>query len=574
MSHSPILIDVLIFLMAAIVVVLLLKRLKSSPVIGYLAAGVLIGPQGFGFISDAEGAQGLAEFGVVFLLFTIGLELSFGRLKQLRTYVFGLGSAQVAATGGIIFGIALAFGISTNAAIVIGAGLALSSTAFVLQLLTERGERATPYGTMSFAVLLFQDLIIVPLLILVPLLNEQGPSLLTAIGEAGLKAVAALVVAVVVGRQVLRPVYRLIAASGNTELFVAATLLVVLGTGWVFSLVGLSMALGAFLAGLLLAETEYRHQVDADIRPFRGLFLGLFFMSVGMVVDLRVVIAEWLPILGVVAGLLIGKSILIGLLCRAFGLSATVSGRAGLVLSQGGEFGFVIFGAAMAVGILTPETGAILFTAVTITMALTPLMAFLGDKYAEWLTPTVVPPASDVSKAGEDLQDHVIIIGFGRVGQTVAMVLNATNTPHIALDRDYRLVAQCQHQGTEVYYGVATQISVVTAAGAARARAVIVTIDEREEVSRAVRELRATYPDLGIYVRARDLSHARQLEDLGATAVVPETLEASLQLGGLIVRSLGVSAEDASETLDAFREDDYAMLHEIVASSGTTSETG
>ena len=574
MHHSPILADVLVLLVAAIVIVPLLKRLKSSPVIGYLAAGILIGPHGFGFISDAEGAQALAEFGVVFLLFTVGLELSFGRLKQLRTYVFGLGAAQVALTGAIIFGIALAFGISINAAIVIGAGLALSSTAFVLQLLTERGERATPYGTMSFAVLLFQDLIIVPLLILVPLLNEQGPSLLTAISQAGLKAVVALVVAVVVGRAVLRPVYRLIAASGSTELFVAATLLVVLSTGLVFSLAGLSMALGAFLAGLLLAETEYRHQVEADIRPFRGLFLGLFFMSVGMMVDIRVVIAEWLPVLGVVAGLLIGKSIVIGLLCRAFGLSAIVSGRVGLILGQGGEFGFVIFGVAMAAGILPPETGAVLFAAVTLTMALTPLMAYLGDRYAEWLTPGAVPPASDISKAGGELEDHIIIIGFGRVGQTVSMVLNATNTPHIALDRDYRLVAECRQQGTEVYYGAATEISVITAAGAARARAVVITINEPEDVSRAVRELRSAYPDLAIYVRARDLTHVRQLEDLGATAVVPETLEASLQLGGIIVRAIGISAEDSAATLDSFREDDYAMLHEIIASRGDTGQDG
>ena len=228
----------------------------------------------------------------------------------------------------------------------------------------------------------------------------------------------------------------------------------------------------------------------------------------------------------------------------------------------------------MAAGILSPEMGAILFAAVTITMALTPLMAYVGDRYAEWMTPGVIPPASDISKAAGELEDHIIIIGFGRVGQTVAMVLNATNTPHIALDRDYRLVAQCQHHGTEVYYGAATEISVITAAGAARARAVVITINEREDVSRAVRELRSTYPDLAIYVRARDLTHVRQLEDLGATAVVPETLEASLQLGGIIIRAIGISAEDSAATLDSFREDDYAMLHEIIASRSSTRQSG
>ncbi len=573
MHGSDVLINALVFLAAAVVIVPLLKMLKSSPVLGYLAAGVLIGPYGLGFFANADAPNTLAELGVVFLLFTIGLELSLGRLRQLGRLVFGLGTLQVSVTGVVIGAVALLLGTDINAAIVVGAGLALSSTAFVLQLLSERGERTTPFGQIAFAVLLFQDLVIVPLLILVPLLGAEGATLFTSLATAILKAGAAIVAVIVAGRLVLRPAYRFIAGTGGSELFVAATLLVVLGTSWLLSLAGLSMALGAFLAGLLLAETEYRHQVEADIRPFRGLLLGLFFMTIGLSVNIALVADEIVRVLLLVAALLIGKSVLIALLCWAIRLPFGTSARVGLLLSQGGEFGFLLFGVAMTAGVIPERLGAILLATVTISMAATPLMAWLGDKVSHVLNPPIRRDLTRIEAVSTELTDHVVIIGFGRVGQTIGMILSACGIPHLALDRDQKLIAECRYRETPVFYGDATDIAVLSAAGVGRARAAVVTVDQAQATSLTVAALRESFPDLEIIVRARDLAHVLHLERLGASAVVPDTVEASLQLGGLVLRSTGINAEDISDLLDDFREDDYARLGEVVDDDGAATKS-
>ncbi len=382
MNESEILYDVLIFLLAAVIVVPAFQRLRTSPVLGYLAAGILIRPHGLAVIENSGNAHTLAQFGVVFLLFMIGLEFSVARLRALGRYVFGLGALQVTVTGCLIAGIAWALDAAEAAAIIIGGGLALSSTAFVLQLLVERGERATQFGNVSFAVLLFQDLAFVPLLMLVTLLGEGGDSFATALAFALAKAVAALVLVVGIGRLILRPLYRIIADTHSSELFVATTLLVVLGTGWLLSLAGISMVLGAFLAGFLLSGTEYRHQVEADIRPFCGILLGLFFMSVGMSIDIALIQRELAAIALLSIALLAGKSIVMAALCRRFGLPAMVCVRSGLLLSQGGEFGFIFFLSAGALGLLDPRTAQIPLASVALTMAATPLMAYAGKRFS------------------------------------------------------------------------------------------------------------------------------------------------------------------------------------------------
>lgn len=558
--------DILVFLLAAVVVVPVFQRLRASPVLGYLAAGLLIGPHGLGFIRDSASAHTMAEFGVVFLLFMIGLELSFQRLRALARYVFGLGSLQVVVSGILIGGIAWTLGSTVEAASIIGGGLALSSTALVLQLLVEKGERATRFGQVSFAILLLQDIAVVPLLILVILLGQGEGSFITAVGGATLRAAVALVLVVGIGRLILRPIFRIIAGTKSSELFVATTLLTVLGTAWLLSLGGLSMALGAFLAGLLLSETEYRHQVEADIRPFRGILLGLFFMTVGMSINIPLIGAQMGQIAIILAALLIGKSIITGILCRGFGLPFSVSLRTGMLLSQGGEFGFILFASASALGVVPVETAQMLLAVIVLSMVATPAMAYLGNRGFRFFAAREREPSTGVDEISDDLEDHVVIAGFGRVGQTVANVLSAGGIPFVALDLDADRVSKCRRIGMPVFFGDASRIDVLKAAGAERARGAVITIDQPDTASLLVAALKQYAPDLEIFVRARDLSHSRELEEAGATAVVPEIIEASLQLGGIVMDSMGATADEVTTIIEDLRQNDYKQLNEIVPS--------
>jgi CPA2 family monovalent cation:H+ antiporter-2 len=494
----------------------------------------------------------------------IGLEFSVERLRSLGRYVFGLGALQVTVTGCLIGGVAWALGATEEAAIIIGGGLALSSTAFVLQLLVERGERATPHGNISFAVLLFQDLAIVPLLMLVTLLGEGEGPFISAIGFAVVKAAVALVLVVGVGRLILRPVYRIIAETRSSELFVATTLLVVLGTGWLMSLVGISMVLGAFLAGALLSETEYRHQVEADIRPFRGILLGLFFITVGMSIDITLIQSEWAQITLLVIGLMVGKSIVTAALCRGFGLPVGDSVRVGLLLSQGGEFGFILFLTASALGLLATEATQILLASVALTMVATPVMAYAGSQFSSFLARREKVSVAGVEQIGEDLHDHVLIAGFGRVGQTVAKIFSAGGISYVALDLDATRIEACRAKGMPVFFGDASLIEILNSAGASRARGAVVTIDQPETADRIVAALREFFPDLPIFVRAQDLVHGRRLETEGATQAVPETLEASLQLGAIAMTSMGASSDEVMGIIQKLRNDDYANLGDTV----------
>ncbi len=552
--------EVLVFLVAAVLIVPLFRWFKSSSVLGYLAAGVLVGPHALGLIQDPDSVLLLADLGVIFLLFTIGLELSIERLKLMRHYVFGLGAAQVVVTAMLIGGIVYAAGETVETALVVGGGLALSSTAFVVQMLVERGEMITRYGRVSFSILLFQDLAIVPLLALMPLLGEPGASLAGAVGLAAVKAIVVVVAAVVIGRRVLRPLYRVIAASRLQELFVAVTLLVVLGAGWLMAQAGISMALGAFLAGLLLSETEYRHQVEADIRPFKGLLLGLFFMAVGMSIDLGLVASEWLLLLLLVAALLFLKSLLIAGLCLLFRLPKDVALRVGPLLSQGGEFGFVLVGGAMLRGFMDLDFGQLVLALIALSMAATPAMDWLGRHLSRLATPKPSPGLAPLKEESAGFAEHVIIAGFGRVGQTVARVLSACGVPYVALDLDHARVAHGRATGLPLYYGDASRVDVLEAAGIERAKAAVITIDKAQQASQAVVALHRRMPGLPVFVRSHDMSHAHQLEHEGAAAVVPETVEASLQIGGILLSAVGVSTDDVNRVMNEFRKDNYARL--------------
>ncbi len=562
--HSEYLYDILIFLMAAVIVVPIFRRLRTSPILGYLAAGVIVGPYGLALIRDSDAAHTLAEFGVVFLLFMIGLELSLERLRRMSRYVFGLGALQVIITACLIGGVAWLFGLSKEAAMIVGGGLALSSTAFVLQLLIEGGERASPHGNASFSILIFQDLAIVPLLILVTSLGEGNGAFVSTLGVAIAKAVGALVLVVGLGRLILRPVYRIIADTRNSELFVAITLLVILGTGWLMSLVGISMVLGAFLVGILLSETEYKHQVEADISPFRGLLLGLFFISVGMSINITLIQQEIGQIALIVVGLMVGKTIVTAAICRAFGLNLGVSVRIGMLLSQGGEFGFVLFLAASTLGLLPVDTMQILLASIAITMIATPFMAYLGRKYASFQESHKTEPAGSIEKIGDDIWDHVLIGGFGRVGQTVAKILTAADVHYLALDLDVARVESCRAKGIPVFYGDISHADTLRSVGANRSRCALITIDQHPESEHIVSVLHELFPSLPIYARAQDLQHGRCLERLGTTQAVPETLEASLQLGAITLTSLGKSSDEISSIVQELRKDDYANLSNVI----------
>lgn len=565
MEQSEYILDVLIFLAASVVVVPLFQRLRSSPILGYLAAGIVIGPHGFGLIGDTDAAHTLAEFGVVFLLFMIGLELSFGRLRSLGSRVFGLGSLQVVVTGAIIGAIVWSLGYSVEASVIVGGGLALSSTAFVMQLLSERGERASRFGLTTFSILLLQDLAVVPLLIFVTLISSTGSSFLEMIGMVILKGGAGLLTVFLFGRFLLKPLYRMIAAKRSSELFVSTTLLMILGMGWLMSIAGLSMELGALLAGLLLAETEYRHQIEADIKPFRGILLGLFFMTIGMSIDIALIVDELAIISLIVVSLLVGKTLITSALCRIVGVSLGTSIRTGFALSQGGEFGFVLFGAALTLNLIPDTLGQILLAVITISMIAAPGMFSAGKRVCCWIEARSGDAQAEIDADIVGTDNHVLIAGFGRVGQTVAKVLSDAGIPYVALDLDQARVAKCRAKGMSVYYGDADHLHVLNAAGAQRAKIAVITLDKHKTASRVVTALRGSYPALPIYVRARDRKHMALLEKAGATEVVSEAAESSLQLGSIVLSSLDVSSDEIISLIQAYREDDYKRLEEIIS---------
>ncbi len=554
--ESDYLADILILLAAAIVAVPVFKRLGLGSVLGYLAAGAIVGPWGAGFIHEIEEIRHIAEFGVIFLLFIIGMELKPARLWSMRRMVFGLGTAQVMVTGLAIAGIALWwFDQSLKTAIIIGFGLALSSTAFGLQILTERGELGTAHGRAAFSVLLLQDLAVVPLLTLVSLLAADT-TLLEGIEFAILDAVIVITLVIVIGRFLLSPVMRMVAISHTAEVFTAAAVFAVLGTAWVMEQAGLSLALGAFLAGLMMSESHYRHQVIADIKPFRGILLGLFFMGVGMSIDFGLLGKHTALIAMLLIGLLLLKSTILWVLCKIMGISTPDATRVSLLLSQSGEFGFVIFGLAAISGILPVDLFNILALLVALTMATTPLMANLCNflDYCLKRSETSHDVSTDHLTSG---QPHVIIAGFGRVGRRIARILEKANVPYLAIESNVDCVLDGRRDGFSVFYGDASRVDVLTAAGAGEAGVLVCTLDKAIPAVRLVDIMRQHYPNIAIHARGRDQHHCNQLLNAGATVAVSETLEASLQIATEVLDTMCIFDGDTHTLIESFRKEYY-----------------
>lgn len=555
-EHDRHLRDALVFLVSAVLVTPLFRRLRFSAILGYLVAGATIGPSGLGLIADVEGTRALAELGVVFLLFVIGLELSLERLKAMRRYVLGLGTAQVVVTAALLaVAVRLLLGPSPAAAAVVGGALALSSTAFVSQLLSERGEMATRHGRAALGTLLMQDLAVVPFLVVLPLLDRPPEALLAALGVVGARAALAVVAIVVVGRLLLRPVYHLIAGTRSPELFTAATLLLVLGTGWATTQAGLSMAMGAFLVGLLVSESEFRHQVEAEIQPFKGILLGLFFMTVGMVIDVRLAIAEPALVAGLVAGLMAVKSLVLLGLSRLAGLPWAGAARVAVLLCQGGEFAFVLLSLALLHGTVPYATVQLLFLVVGLSMALTPLLVIGVSALAARAEGRSRTTLGTIAAETAELEGHVIVCGYGRFGRVATRLLGDEMVDMVVLDLTPRVVAEGRRHGLPVFYADCTRPEVLRLVGAERARAAVLTVDDPGVTARTVAVMRRHFPRLRIVARAHDVAHGQALEAEGAHVTVPESLEASLQLGAEALREAGVDGAEIGHLVERLRHD-------------------
>jgi CPA2 family monovalent cation:H+ antiporter-2 len=558
--------DALVVLGAAGVVIPLFHRLRVSSVLGFMLVGVVVGPFGIASlapelpwlsaitITEPASIEPIAGLGVALLLFMIGLELSFERLWLMRRLVFGLGALQVTLCAAALAAVAALLGHDWITASVIGLALAMSSTAVVIQVLAEEKRLHTPTGRTSFAILLFQDLAVVPILFAIGAIGSASHSdSATNLGLAIGQAVLAVAIIGALGRLVLRPLFRSVARTRSAELFVAACLLVVISTGLATAAAGLSMPLGALIGGLLLAGTEYRRQVEVTIEPFKGLFVGVFLISVGMSLDIRIVGAHPLLVTGAAVGLPLLKLVLIAPLTRIFGLHWGDGLRGGLLLGPGGEFGFVIVSVATTDHLLSPETAAVVLFITALTMATIPLLSKLGDRLAPRLTPkTSIDPGLLVPDVAS--VPRVIIAGFGRVGQTVAEMLDVHDIPYVAIDRDPDRVARQRTLGKRVYFGDMTQTDLLRRVHLDTALAVVVTLDDTAVADQLVVAARAERADLLIVARARDAAHAAHLYQIGASDAVPETIEASLQLSEAVLVDVGVAMGPVIASIHAKRE--------------------
>ncbi|NEU11996.1 potassium transporter TrkA [Methylobacterium sp. BTF04] len=559
-THVSFLPPVLTFLSAAVIGVPIFRLIGQSAVLGYLVAGVVIGPFGFSLIAEPETAASVAELGVVLLLFIVGLELQISRLVSMRRDIFGLGTTQLLVCSAVLAGVGALMGLKPSAAIVIGIALALSATAVALQLLEERGDLGTPYGGRAFAVLLFQDISVVAILALMPLLASTGGGggdgwLMSALQSTGTVAAAILAV-VLVGRYGLNPFFGLLAASGAREVMTAAALLVVLGTAMLMEHVGLSMAMGAFLAGVLLAESNFRHQLEADIEPFRGMLLGLFFMSVGMSIDGGLLKAEWPLLLGATAGAILIKVGIVACLFRLFGSPWLDAVRGGAILAPAGEFAFVLLPVGGELGLIDqPST--------RFAVALAALTMLVGPVAAKALDSALARRRSEPDQAPDTVETteaRVLVIGFGRFGQILTQVLLAEGISVTVIDKDVEQIRSASRFGFRIYYGDGTRLDVLRAAGIGRAELLCVCVDDAEAALKIVDIVHEEFSSVRTYVRAYDRMHAVELMNRDVDYQLRETVDSALSFGRATLEGLGLSAATAAATAEDVRKRDIARL--------------
>lgn len=549
------------FLLAAIVfTVLLFKRIGLGTVLGYFAAGLALGPWGFRIITDSAAILHVAELGVVLLLFVIGLELQPRRLWALRRPIFGWGGSQLGLTAAVLTPLGVALGLSWTAALVIAVALSLSSTAIAIQTLAERKQLTTQHGRLAFAILLFQDMAVIPVLALIPLL-AGGAMGVTSHPEPAAITTALIAIAVVIGggHFLLRPFFRAIASAHSFELFSAASLLVVVGIAALMDSVGLSMALGSFLAGVLLADSEFRHELEANIEPFKGLLLGLFFAAVGMSVDLGVILRDPLLVMGLALTLIAIKFTVVFVLGVALKKDSAVAGTLATTLAQGGEFGFVVFTLAASGKLISPEQHNILIAVVSVSMALAPAAFAVNDWIGRIRKKTTSAAPYDTVQNDDP---RVIIAGFGRFGQILARVLSIKNIPFTALDKDFAQIDFVRRFGSKAYYGDATRLDLLRAAGIDKAKVLVIAVDDIEASITIAQTVKRHYPQVRIFARARNRRHVYRLRDIGVDVSVRETFHSSLELTRAVLANLLGSPQWADDVVQRFRQHDEALLNE------------
>lgn len=546
--------DIAIFLTAAVLFVPLFRHLGLGAVLGYLAAGIAIGPWGLGFIKNVESILHFSEFGVMLLLFIIGLELQPSRLWTLRRAVFGLGGAQVGLSVLAIGAVGLAFGLPFPAALVAAFGLAMSSTAFVLQMLAEKNELASRHGRASFAILLFQDLAVIPFMAIIPLLVvQQTQEASGASWIVAAKTVGIFLLVILGGRYAMQPFLRMLAATRVPEIFTAATLLVVIATSLAMEFAGMSMTLGAFLAGVLLADSEYRHELQADIEPFKGLLLGLFFIAVGMSADIGLAVQKPLLVLGLVTILIGFKAAILYGVGRAARLPQDAARSLAFALPQGGEFAFVLFGIATTAGVMTSDISALLIVVVTLSMILTPPLYALQARFRKPLE----GPAYDTIDASEA---PVIIVGFGPFGQIIGRMLRLKKVGFTVLEKDHETVDFVRRFGNKIYYGDAARLDLLRAAHADKAKMLIISIANTETSLQIAESVRRHFPHLQIYAVASDRQHAMRLMDLNIRNIIRRSYFSSLEMARQLLVDMGESESAAQHAIEMFREVDESAL--------------
>jgi glutathione-regulated potassium-efflux system ancillary protein KefC len=555
------LLNAVIYLAAAVIAVPIAKRLGLGSVLGYLIAGAIVGPWVLKLITDVEAILHFSEFGVVMLLFVIGLELNPRRLWQMRWPILGLGGGQVAGCTLALGFMGYLLGWPWQVALAAGLGLSLSSTAIALQPLTERNLLSTPGGRSAFSILLFQDIAVIPMLALLPLLAFAPVNDGQSEGWIGAaKAVAAVAIIIFGGRFLTRPLFRIIAETGLREIFTAAALLIVMGIALMMQLAGLSMALGAFLAGVLLAESEYRHELESDIEPFKGLLLGLFFTAVGMSVDFGLLVSRPGTVIGLVLALLILKGVVLFIIARAARLPWSQTALFTFLLAQGGEFAFVMFGAASGIGVMGHETVALLTVVVALSMATAPLLVVINDKLIE---PRFVQIDDRPHDTPEDEGNPVIVAGFGRFGQIVVRLLYANRIGVTVLDHDPEIIDTLRQFDFKVFYGDATRLDLLEAAGAAKAKVLVVAVDSQEASLALVDLAKQHFPNLKIVARARDLPHAMELMNRDVPVIERETFRSALSIGEQTLRALGQTAYAARQKTLTFKQHNEELLRQL-----------
>jgi CPA2 family monovalent cation:H+ antiporter-2 len=566
-DSSSTLLSILVLLGAAVVSVAVFRRLRLPSLLAYLLVGIVAGPHALGWVADSGEARYLAEFGVVFLMFSIGLEFSLTQFKAMRGVVFGLGGAQVAVTMALVLAAALLVGLPWQAGVALGGVIAMSSTAIVIKMMSERLELQSRHGKPIIGILLFQDLAVVPLLILIPALASDGGDLPATLGAAFLKAAVALLLLLYIGQRLMRPWFQWVAERKSPELFMLNILLVTLGLAWLTEQAGLSLALGAFMAGMLISETEYRYQVEADIQPFRDVLLGLFFITIGMLLDLSTVLSNLVWVLLALLLLMLGKAAIVTLLSRLFGNDLNVSLRAGLSLAQAGEFGFVLLTLTSQSALLPPHLAQIVLAAMLLSMLLAPLILHHSGAIArfmsqdDWQMRALELHQIAVKSASSD--GHVILCGYGRSGQNLARILELEGVALFALDLDPQRVKEAAAAGDSVVYGDAARREVLLAAGLHRARAVVVTYADATAAIKVLSLIQELRPEIPVIVRTLDDTELERLQQAGAAEVVPEILEGSLMLASHALMLLGMPLSHVLRRIREIRAERYGLFRGI-----------